>query len=119
MENDRSWIRQVNTKLYDAKIKKLINDSSNGADLLKNEIKNSDNRLRSVKSGISLAKVVQKPGAGYYVPDIESYFKGVDKIMRRRELKQELTEDEEKSVKFFLTETVQQKRAPYQAAQTQ
>ena len=53
------------------------------------------------------------------MPDIESYFKGVDKIMRRRELKQELTEDEEKSVKFFLTETAQQKRVPYQAVQTQ
>jgi hypothetical protein len=42
-------------KLYDTKIQKLINDSSNGSELLKNEIKNSDNRLRAVKSGVSLA----------------------------------------------------------------
>ena len=73
-------------KLYDTKIQKLINESSNGSELLKNEIKNSDNRLRAVKSGISLAQVVPKPSAGYFVPEVETYFKGIDKIMRKREL---------------------------------
>ena len=57
-ENDRSWIRALNTKLYDSKIQKQINDSSNGSQMLKNEIKNSDNRLRAVKSGLPLARVV-------------------------------------------------------------
>ena len=56
-----------------------------------------------------------KPGAGYYVPDVESYFKGIDKILRKKELNEDLTQDEERSVKFFITEAVQtRKSANYQ-----
>jgi hypothetical protein len=32
----------------------MILDSTNGSDILKNEIKNSDNRLKAIKSGIPL-----------------------------------------------------------------
>jgi len=69
----------------------VINDSSNGSHLLKNEIRNSDNRLKAVKSGLPLSRVVSKPSAGYYVPDIESYFRGIDKVLRKKELGEELT----------------------------
>ena len=90
-ESDRSWIRALNTKLYDSKIQKLINDSSNGSHLLKNEIRNSDNRLKAVKSGLPLSRVVSQPNAGYYVPDVEPYFRGIDKVLRKKELGEDLT----------------------------
>ena len=80
---------------------------------MRNEIKNSDNRLKAVKSGIALSQVVPKPGAGYYVPDVESYFRGIDKILRKKELNEELTQDEEKSVNFFITEAAQAKKSNY------
>jgi len=49
---------------------KLIQDSSNGVDQLKNEIKSSDARLRAVKSGIPLSTVVPKREESFYVPEL-------------------------------------------------
>lgn len=57
VENSRGWIRNFNSKLYDSKLTQLIQDSSNGAEVLKNEIKLSDNRLKLVKSGMPLTKL--------------------------------------------------------------
>jgi hypothetical protein len=34
LEEERSWVRNVNNKLYDEKLKKLIQDSSNGYNFL-------------------------------------------------------------------------------------
>jgi hypothetical protein len=33
-EKDRGWIRSLNSKLYDHKINQMIQDSSNGAEVL-------------------------------------------------------------------------------------
>lgn len=38
------------------------------------------------------------------MPDVESYFKGMDKVLRNRELGMDLSTDDERSVKFFITE---------------
>jgi hypothetical protein len=48
------------------------------------------------------------------VPDVESYFKGMDKVLRKKELGEELTQDEERSVKFFITEATAPQPARYQ-----
>lgn len=61
-----------------------------------------------------MSRVVSAPSAGYYVPDVESYFKGMDKVLRKKELGEELTQDEERSVKFFITEATAPQPARYQ-----
>lgn len=53
---------------------------------MKTEIKSSDNRLRAVKSGIPLASVIKKKDNKFYVPDLESYFKGADRILRKKQM---------------------------------
>ena len=62
----------------------MIQDSSNGSDLLKQEIKHSDCRLRAVKSGIPLDVIMPKNDTSFFIPDIESYFKGKDRIKRMK-----------------------------------
>jgi hypothetical protein len=87
--------------LYDQKLTKLIQDSSNGADLLTQEIKNSEGRLKAVKKGISISDVMPNQDPSFYVPDVESYFKGQDRIKRKKGCVDEVTDQ----VKFFITET--------------
>lgn len=54
LELKRGWIRKLNKSLFDNNLQKIIQDSSNGADLLNMEIKQSEVRLKAVKSGIPL-----------------------------------------------------------------
>lgn len=80
LEQERGWIRNLNSKLYDNNLKKLIADCSNGADVLKTEVRSSQNRLKAVKSGIPLSNVVPHKDDSYFIPDLESYFKGPDRL---------------------------------------
>ena len=88
----------------DPRIERIIEDSSNGSEWLKLEIKRSDGRLKAVKSGIPLSKVVPKKDADFFIPVLESYFKGDDKIQRRQELEKVWNEEDHQDVKFFITE---------------
>jgi hypothetical protein len=45
LEQDRGWVRSLNAKLIDRNIARLMEDSSNGSDWLKSEIKRSGGRL--------------------------------------------------------------------------
>lgn len=44
-EKTRAWIRKRNSKLYDNKIAGLAQHTSNGSEILKQEIKDSEIRL--------------------------------------------------------------------------
>jgi hypothetical protein len=59
LEQERSHVRQKNSKLYDQRLNKLIQGSDNGAQHLRQEVRSSDCRLKSVKSGLPLGAVVQ------------------------------------------------------------
>ena len=50
-EQTRAWIRKKNCKLYDEKIKNMVQITNSGSDLLRMEIEESDNRLQLIKSG--------------------------------------------------------------------
>ncbi len=50
--------------------------------MLNLEIKQSEVRLRAVKSGIPLEEVVPKQDERYYTPNLESYFKGIHQAER-------------------------------------
>ena len=39
LEKSRGWIRNINSRLVDNKLKRMIQESSNGNDILKTEIK--------------------------------------------------------------------------------
>jgi hypothetical protein len=62
---------------------RMIEDSSNGSQFLKSEILSSNLRLRAVKSGIPLSTVVPWKEPNFYVPKLENYFKGYERIKRR------------------------------------
>lgn len=81
----------------------MIQDSSNGSDLLTQEIKHSEGRLRAVKSGVPLDQVVPQQDASFYIPDVETYFKGKDRTKRKKGLAEDMSQHEQ--VKFFITET--------------
>lgn len=48
--------------------------------MLRTEVRSSDNRLKAVKSGIPLSNVAPHKDENYYVPDVEDYFKGNDRL---------------------------------------
>lgn len=82
MESERGWIRNLNSKLIDTGIATLIKNSSNGSEWLKEEIRRSDNRLTAAKSGLPLSKIVPKLDVSFYTPNLESYYKGPDRVLR-------------------------------------
>jgi hypothetical protein len=82
----------------------MIQDSSNGTDVLKTEIRSSVNRLKAVKSGIPLSNVAPHNDENYYVPDLEDYYKGQDRIQRKLGII--TVAEEEKQIKFFITEQI-------------
>lgn len=84
LEVDRGWIRQQNSKLYDPKLTRLVQNSSNGSVILKAEIQNSVGRLNSVKQGALISSVVSQREADFYVPDIESYFSTSQRLIRNK-----------------------------------
>ena len=45
LEKERAWIRKLNCKIYDNKISNLAMDTTNGSELLKKEISDSEQRL--------------------------------------------------------------------------
>lgn len=59
----------------------------------------SDNRLKLVKSGIALNKLAPEKDGKYFVPELESYFSGADRILRKTKKVEEI-----EKVKFFITE---------------
>ena len=80
----------------------MIQDSSNGSDILNREIKNSEGRLKAAKSGVPLEQICPEQDASYYIPDVESYFKGQDRIKRKKGIEDASYPAEQ--VKFFITE---------------
>ena len=77
-------------------MKRIISDSSNGSDALKNEVKFSDSRLKKVKSGIMCDMLITKKDESFFIPDLDQYFSFKDKTMRKM--------TESNSPKFFITE---------------
>lgn len=59
--------------------------TSNGSEILKQEIKDSEIRLQQVRSGISVADIVPRPDERFFLKDKEPYFKGNEKVLRRQE----------------------------------
>ena len=57
-EKTRFFIRKRNGRIYDEKIKNLINTTDNGSYLLKQEIQESEVRLAAMKLGRSLHEVI-------------------------------------------------------------
>ena len=53
-QKERGWVRGKNSKLYDKRLTELIADSSNGFDVLQQEVDESGERLSKVKSGARL-----------------------------------------------------------------
>jgi hypothetical protein len=45
LEKERAWIRKLNCKIYDNKISNMAMDTTNGSELLKKEISDSEQRL--------------------------------------------------------------------------
>lgn len=93
----------------------MIQDTSNGTEMLKTEIKAADDRLRAVKSGIPLTQVVPAKDDTYYNPCVDDYFRGADRIERNKQMalfnlqqqdkKSEVNDEvSERQVKFFITE---------------
>ena len=84
-EQHRAWIRNRNCQLYDYKVKQLIQNTTNGSELLKQEVEESDNRLQAIKAGASLDKVAPKHVRDYYLTAKDPYFMGAERIMRNIE----------------------------------
>jgi len=80
MELERGWIRNLNSKLYDENMKKIIADCTNGSEILKTEVLHSQNRLKAVKSGLPISNVIPYKDENYYIPELERYFNGKDRI---------------------------------------
>ncbi len=85
LEKERAWIRKLNCKIYDNKISNLVADTTNGSELLKKEISDSEQRLQLVKSGISMRDLVHNHDPRFFVNDLKPYFRGTDKILRNLE----------------------------------
>jgi hypothetical protein len=109
-EESRNWIRKFNSSLYDNKIKRMILESSNGANILQKEIKVSTSRLRSVKSGASLHKICPSPHLDFFTPSLETYFKGHNRTLRDAATSKQ--QDPAPKNPIFITEAEQQ--APQQ-----
>lgn len=60
-------------------------DTTNGSEVLKREISDSEFRLQQVKSGISMRELVHNPDPRYFVTDLDPYFHGTDKVLRNLE----------------------------------
>lgn len=56
--------------------------------------------MRQVKSGAAINEVCPQPSDEYFIPDVEQYFKGKDRLKRKRGLLNDPVDD----VKFFVTE---------------
>jgi len=81
---------------------RLIEDTDNGSELLKEEIKRSDQRVRAAKTGNPLNKIVPEYDINFFTPDLETYFTGKYRVLRQLELSEQ-PEEEHKDVKFFVT----------------
>jgi hypothetical protein len=63
-------------------MKRLIEDSTNGSVWLREEIKRSDQRLKAIKTGNPLNKVVPQQEVNFFTPDLETYFSGQNRVLR-------------------------------------
>lgn len=79
-------MRKFNSKLYDQKLDRIIQESSNGRDSLKTEIRNSRTRLEAVKCGVLLSELVKEKDETFYTPLVDTYFKGHDRKKRNKRL---------------------------------
>ena len=94
-EKTRAWIRKRNGKLYDYNVKQLIQTTTNGSEILKQEVEESDARLQAIKAGATLDKVVPEHSKEYYLTAKDPYFIGSERIMRNKEREAFYEEKEE------------------------
>lgn len=73
LEHNRGWLRNFNSKLYDNALTRLIQDSSNGIDVLKTEVGLADKRRSLVKSGVPLVEVAPANDYSFFIPELDTY----------------------------------------------
>jgi hypothetical protein len=78
-------VRNLNEKIFDKKILNMANYTSDGRDILKQEIDESEERLLHVKLGNRLDDLLPKRLPSYFVVSKDSYFSGIEKRLRASE----------------------------------
>jgi hypothetical protein len=72
---------------------------------LKSEISSSFQRVKKIKYGAPLKKIIKKTEDSFFVPDVESYFTGSERNLRKR------SNEIKKIDQIFITETKNHKSA--------
>lgn len=85
LEQSHAWIRNLNEKLYDKKITTLAQYTSDGREILRQEIEESEHRLQQVKLGVKVNDLVPQMLPSYFMTSKDSYFSGMERRLRECE----------------------------------
>ena len=66
----------------------MIQNTTNGSELLRQEVEESDNRLQAIKAGATLEKVAPSHNKDFYLTEKDPYFIGAERVVRNIEREQ-------------------------------